>query len=98
MQAQPGDDAAKAALVQQLDENLQEEQRTWCRQDREFLQLLTPLQVQFQKKPPKKWKVGSKSGLQFQTRKHRAVLCLATPCCRCGLVMNGHILPDGDRR
>lgn len=45
VQAQPGDDEAKAALVQALDDNLQAEQQMWCRQDREFLGLLSPLQV-----------------------------------------------------
>jgi hypothetical protein len=45
LQAQPGDDRAAAALVQQLDDNLQGEMRMWGRLDREFLGLLTPLQV-----------------------------------------------------
>jgi hypothetical protein len=45
LQAQPGDDSATAALVRQLDDNLQDEMRAWSWQDREFLGLLTPLQV-----------------------------------------------------
>jgi hypothetical protein len=45
LQAQPNDDRAAAALVRRLDDNLQAEMRMWGRLDREFLGLLTPLQV-----------------------------------------------------
>lgn len=45
LQAQPDDDRAAAALVRRLDDNLQAEMQMWGRLDREFLGLLTPLQV-----------------------------------------------------
>lgn len=45
MQARAADEEAKAAIIHQLDDNLREEQRLWCQQDRELFAILSPLQV-----------------------------------------------------
>ena len=63
-QAQPGDDEATVALVRRLDANLNEEMRTWCRQDRQFMGMLTPLQVSRLRQPAFNWLPGG-CGMQW---------------------------------
>ncbi len=45
LQARASDEEAKTAIIHQLDDNLREEQRLWCQQDRELFAVLSPLQV-----------------------------------------------------
>ena len=84
VQAQPGDDRAAAALVRRLDGNLQAEMRMWSRLDREFLGLLTPLQV------PQVWSVWCTlrctRGGRYCMLQHSGVLLRCSPVLQsCGL-------------
>ena len=84
VQAQPGDDRAAAALVRRLDDNLQAEMRMWSRLDREFLGLLTPLQV------PQVWSVWCTlrctRGGRYCMLQHSGVLLRCSPVLQsCGL-------------